>query len=170
MRPVEGITVLDRDGKLVPDLKEIFDLVAEADAVLATGHLAIEETRVLVPAARAAGVRKLLVTHANLGLTKVPIGVCKELVAQEAVIEYCFLPLTPLWHSHTPQELLGWIRELGAQHVVLSSDIGNYYNPSPPEAFRLFLETMLTVGCFTASCSRCVQWNMITGSRRLSAA
>lgn len=145
-RPVEGITVLGPDGALVPPVKEILEIVAEANVVLATAHLTHEEIQVLVPAARAAGVRKILVTHANFELNRIPVALCRELVAQGAVIEYCFLPLTPLWYAHTPKDLLGWIRELGAENVVLSTDIGNYFNPEPPEAFRVFLETMLTVG------------------------
>lgn len=145
-RPVEGIGVLGAEGKLLPVLKEIFDLVAEANVVLATAHLSHEEIRALVPAARAAGVGKLVVTHANFEVSRIPVAMCKELVAQGAIIEYCYLPLTPIWYAHTPQELVGWIRELGAENVILSTDIGNYYNPAPPEAFRLFIETMLTVG------------------------
>ena len=146
VRPVEGIRILDAGGRLLPVVHEILELVAQADVILGTAHLDHTEIRALVAAARAAGVQKVVVTHANFNLNDIPIAMCKELVAQGAIIEYCYLPLTPLWYTHPPKTLVGWIRELGPAHVVLSTDIGNYFNPSPAEAFRLFLETMLTAG------------------------
>ena len=145
-RPVEGITVLGPDGKLLPVMKEIFDIVAQKDVVLATAHLDHDEMRALIPAARAAGVKKLVVTHANFEVSRVPVELCQAFVAQGAIIEYCFLPMTPFWYQHSPKDLLGWIRALGAANVILSTDIGNYYNPSPPECFRVFIETMLSAG------------------------
>jgi hypothetical protein len=145
-RPVEGITVLGPDGKLVPQVHEICEIVAAADVILGTAHLDHAEIRALVPAARAAGVRKVVVTHANFQVNDIPVAMCKELVAQGAIIEYCYLPISPVWYNHSPKELAGWIRELGPENVVLSTDVGNYFNPPAPEAFRLFLETMLTVG------------------------
>jgi len=146
LRPVQGITVLGPDGRLVPQVHEILEIVAEANVILGTAHLDHAEIRALVPAAHAAGVRKIVVTHANFQVNNIPVGMCKDLVAQGATIEYCYLPLTPLWYNHSPRDLVGWIRELGPDSVVLSTDIGNYFNPPPPEAFRLFLETMLTAG------------------------
>ena len=51
------------DPTAEPALRTILALVAEADAVLATGHVSTAEAAWVVDAARAAGVRRLLLTH-----------------------------------------------------------------------------------------------------------
>ena len=43
----DGVTVFDERGDLKPEVGVICDLVAEADACLATGHLSLEEIRAL---------------------------------------------------------------------------------------------------------------------------
>lgn len=52
-----------RDGKIVPELQDIFQLIKDFDVVLGTGHLSPEEIFRVVEAARNAGVRKIVVTH-----------------------------------------------------------------------------------------------------------
>ena len=52
-----------RDGKPIPELLSIFRLCREYDAVLGTAHLSPAECFTVVEAARAAGVRKIVVTH-----------------------------------------------------------------------------------------------------------
>jgi hypothetical protein len=60
---VEGIYLLNEDGSLREDLYPIFDLIAEFDAILATGHVTKEEAKVAVKAAAGRGVKRILVTH-----------------------------------------------------------------------------------------------------------
>ena len=55
--PNQGITLVE-NGKVVPKLKDIFQLVKDHDAVLATAHVSPEEAFVVVEAARNAGVKK----------------------------------------------------------------------------------------------------------------
>ena len=56
------ISILE-DGRVTADVCEILRLIAEFGAVLATGHISPAEVDKLVPVARAAGVRKIVVTH-----------------------------------------------------------------------------------------------------------
>lgn len=60
--PSKGV-VVTRDGKAVDELQDIFALVKQYDAVLATGHIGAEECFPVVEAARAAGVEKIVITH-----------------------------------------------------------------------------------------------------------
>ena len=43
--------------------RQVLALIAEADAVLATGHLSVPEVDWITTAAREAGVRRVLLTH-----------------------------------------------------------------------------------------------------------
>jgi Family of unknown function (DUF6282) len=75
--PGPGVTVLDADGKLKPEVVTMLELVAEAGACLCTGHLDLDEVRLLQDAAIDAGVQRFLVTHVNwvpaLRLNSMPV-------------------------------------------------------------------------------------------------
>lgn len=60
--PSTGV-VVTRDGKAVDELQDIFALVKQYNAVLATGHIGAEECFPVVEAARVAGVEKIVITH-----------------------------------------------------------------------------------------------------------
>lgn len=51
------------DGKIVPELKDIFRLIKDHNAVLGTAHISPREAFMVAEAARDAGVRNLVVTH-----------------------------------------------------------------------------------------------------------
>ena len=58
-RPVPVVA----DGAVLPQWLEVFDAVAAAGMVLASGHLTMDETVVAFAAARGRGVERLLVNH-----------------------------------------------------------------------------------------------------------
>jgi hypothetical protein len=58
-----GISVLDHDGQLLPEVEEILRDVSQAGCILGTGHLSPEETSILVEASQRLGMPKILVTH-----------------------------------------------------------------------------------------------------------
>ena len=54
------------DGQPAPELAEIFQIIADNDLVLATGHSSPEEVLLLLPEARRRGVRNIL-NHPRVG-------------------------------------------------------------------------------------------------------
>lgn len=126
-------------------VQEILSLLAEADAVLATGHLSAAEISWLVPAAKRCGVRRLLLTHP---LFHVPAMTTREVI--DLVGHGCFAEITAFQlleeHSRGAGSLATFIREIGYEHVVLSSDVGHPACPAPPEALTLLVETLAKEG------------------------
>ncbi len=59
----EGITILDAEGKLLPSVKNILDIVKSYRMVLATGHISVAEAFALVDEARRKGLPKVVITH-----------------------------------------------------------------------------------------------------------
>ena len=51
-----------RDGKIVPELLDVFQLIKDHNAVLGTAHISPEEAFVVVEAARNAGVKNIVIT------------------------------------------------------------------------------------------------------------
>jgi hypothetical protein len=145
--PGQGIGVLDDQGNLKPEALQIVDVVASNDVALATGHLSLPEIRALLDAAIERGVTRFVVTHANWSLCKLDIADQKELVAKGATLEYVACTIaSPIFHEQFPDELAGWIEEVGADHLVLGSDLGQFVGPPHPEGLRMVLAALLGEG------------------------
>jgi len=142
-----GLTILDEAGALKPEVQAIVQVVADAGVCLATGHLSIDEIRVLQDAANAAGVEKFIVTHANWALCKLELDVQRELIAKGAYLEYVAVScVSPIFWEQNPHELAGWITELGGDNLVLSSDLGQLSAPPHPEGLRMLVASLLDEG------------------------
>src|SRR5690606_25110378 len=61
--PTEGITILDEDGAVLPEVRDILAVIASEDAVLTCGHLGVPEAQKLIDAALETGVRRIVVNH-----------------------------------------------------------------------------------------------------------
>lgn len=145
--PGAGVTVLDANGRLKPEVLEIVDLVAENDACLCTGHLDLNEVRALQDAAIDRGVHKFLVTHVNWALCKKDVELQRELVDKGAYLEYVAIScVSPTFYEQDPRELAEWITETKGDHIVLSSDLGQGSGPSHPEGIRMLLYSLLDYG------------------------
>jgi hypothetical protein len=137
------------DGRPVPELAEVFRLVARHDLILATGHSSGEETLALISAARAEGVTRIVVTHALHPPLHATDGQLAEMIRRGALLELSWLqhhipsrahPLVPLARS------VNLIQSLGAEHFVLSSDLGQAGNPPPPDGLRFFVTALRDAG------------------------
>jgi hypothetical protein len=156
----EGLTVLDGEGKLKPEVRTIVQVVADAGVCLATGHLSVDEIRALQDAANEAGVEKFIVTHANWALCKLDLDVQKELIAKGAYLEYVAVScVSPIFWEQNPHELAGWISELGGEKLVLSSDLGQLSAPPHPEGMRMLVASLLDEGVAYEHLERMLQHN-----------
>jgi hypothetical protein len=138
--PVE---LFDRGGGFLPALDEVLSLVAEADAVLASGHLAPDETCLVFDRAREIGVQRLLVTHAEAGLTAMPVPVQVDLARRGVKIERCYL--TVMAHD-TLAGLVQTIRQVGLDSTILATDLGQVGNPDPITGLARFQQLLAEAG------------------------
>lgn len=143
----DGVTVLDPDGNLKPEVLTIIELIAQHGVALATGHLSLPEIRKLQDAVLRHGEIKFLVTHANWALCKLDMDVQKELIAKGAYLEYVSSSCVSLdFMEQTPEELAGWINELKGERLVFGSDLGQMGGPLHPEGMRMLLASLLAQG------------------------
>jgi hypothetical protein len=63
MRPSAPVPVLDTNGRVRDDVKEVLDIVAKYDMVLGSGHLHVTETWLVFEEAQRRGVKRLIFTH-----------------------------------------------------------------------------------------------------------
>lgn len=145
--PGPGVTVLDQNGCLTEDARTVIRLVADAGACLCTGHLGLEETRLVIAEANRVGLDKLLVTHVNLSLTKYDLDVQRELVAGGAYLKIVAVTcVSDLFHEQTPAELPPIIDAHAGERLILSSDLGQASGPPHPEGMRMLLRSLLDQG------------------------
>lgn len=145
--PGPGVTILDDAGQIKPEALQILDLVAEADVCIATGHLRLEETRILQEEALKRGVRKFLVTHVNWALTRYDLDIQRELLGKGAYLEYVAIScVSPTFYEQNPIELADWIKALDGERLILSSDLGQYSAAPHPEGLRMIVATLLDYG------------------------
>ena len=113
----------DEPGPLRPEVRAVIDRIAAHDLVLATGHLSRPEVLALVEAAVAAGVRRIVVTHAFYQATRLSVDDQVRLAAHPAVcLEYCWSNIAL---DHIPiDRYVEAIRAVGPSRALLSSDLG----------------------------------------------
>jgi hypothetical protein len=113
----------DEPGPLRPEVVAVLARIAANDLVLATGHLSRPEVLALVDAAVAAGVRRIVVTHAFYQATALTIDDQVRLAAHPGVcLEYCWSNVA---FDHIPVDrYVEAIRAVGPAHALLSSDLG----------------------------------------------
>lgn len=142
----KGISVLDENGKLVPEVYDILDLISEAKVCLSMGHLSIPEQSVLIDEAKKRGVTKIVIDHPNSPFTEVPFELQQELVKKGVTMVYLFAEMTPSFYSIAPNEMARRIKVLGAENVIMATDVGQPANTANAEAFRVFVRLMLDNG------------------------
>ena len=139
-----GIRMTDDRGVPAPELRRIFMLIREYDAVLATGHISPEEIRCVADSARNVGVQKIVITHPEYWVVDLSLEDQEELVSDyNVVLERCFMqPLkNGQWVSNAECNLDA-IRKLGVKNTILSTDCGNPATPSWEKSMLQYLQFM----------------------------
>jgi hypothetical protein len=152
------VPVLTR-GRLRPQAEAIVELVAQADAILASGHITIDEARALFVGARERGVRKLLLNHPDfiLGFTEAEIV---ELADLGAYVEHILVRYDERSAEAQPiEQLVEWIGRIGPERTVISSDLGQRGNPRPADSFRHVVGRLLERGVTESDLRRMLRTN-----------
>lgn len=145
--PEVPITVIGDDGDLTPEMWRVLELVARADAVLASGHLAPAEIVTVFEAAAGAGVSRLLLNHPNF-IVGASYADAERVVKLGGFVEHNL----SLYDDDSvffrwPVEILArWITDIGAEHTVLASDLGQRGNPMPLDSYTKVCERLLECG------------------------
>lgn len=145
-RSAPGLTILGAEGGLLPAVREILDLIASAGIALGTGHLSAAEIRVLAPAARTYGVKRMVVTHPELALSNISVALQQELARPGLWFERCYvctlLPQAPVALA----AIAAAIRAVGPQYTILSTDLGQADNPPPVAGMTAYLADLRELG------------------------
>ena len=143
----EGIAIA-RNGSLLPEMISILGEVADNDLILATCHTSVEEKRLLLKEARKQGIEKILITHPEAEFTSIcgNFELEKEFVDMGGYLELCIIACLPPTPTVPIAHFVETIHRMGAEHCILSTDLGQVYNPSPVQGMRMFIVNLLQLG------------------------
>lgn len=159
MSPSEALTVVDTRGKIVEPVKLILDLIAEHDAVLATGHLHISEIWPLLDEAKSRGVTRFLINHPTF-LVDANLDDLRELARMGAYLEHSACQIIDCASNKFTLEDLGDFIEAGTvERTILGSDLGQSKNPLPVDGYREVIRMCLALGHDEAAVRRMVGLN-----------
>ena len=138
------LNILDREGKLLPEVYEIMRLVAEADIILNAGHISFDEMKVLIPEAKKQKIRKIVVDHPFF--SKLSAAQQQTLAEQGAFINFTAGELLPRWWRASVETFANALRQIGPARAVLSTDCGQLHNPQEVESLRIVCQLLLEEG------------------------
>jgi hypothetical protein len=139
-----------RNGKLLPAVLEVIEKIATHDLVLETGHNTPKEVFLLIDEGRRRGVHHIVVTHAMLAPIHMTTEEMKFAAAAGAWIEFVYNGLIGPFKEFDFTDYAAAIRAIGAEHCVLSSDLGQPVNPAPPDGLIAFYDGLQENGLTSA--------------------
>lgn len=130
-KPTDDAVDVVTDGRVVPELEPVFQLIRDHGAVLGTAHISPAETFLVVRAARKAGVEKIVVTHPEWWMVGMSLEDQIRLVGDYGVIlERCYAQnMGGGKYKSNLDANLEIIRTIGYQSILVDTDGGQTENP-----------------------------------------
>jgi hypothetical protein len=141
---IPPVPVVGDGGAVLPETRAVFERIAHHDLLLATGHLARDEIFAVVDAALEAGVTQIVITHPEFPAQNLPVEDQKALSAKGALLERCMT--TPHTGKIAWEEWIAHIRAAGPEHSVLSTDLGQVFNPPVEDGMGIMVDRLLAAG------------------------
>ena len=147
MRSAVGIPVLDGNRAVRDDVKEVLDIIAKNDMVLASGHLHVSETWLVFEEAKRRGVNRIVLTHPE-DIVDASMNDVKGLATMGAFVEHslCMFIEGSKFKTRTAEDLRRHIDAAGVEQTILCSDLGQTGTISPLEGFRRGIKLCIDLG------------------------
>lgn len=150
---------ISRNGKLLPEVSSVLDIIAQKDLVLATGHSTPAEDFLLIEEAKRRGVKRIVVTHALLAPVSMPVEMAKKAAQLGAYIEFVGNAVVGVSKSMTFEQYAAAMRAVGFDRVILSSDFGQPGNPLHPDGLEQVFAGLRKAGLSEADISKAAKQN-----------
>lgn len=147
MRPASAVPVLDANKAIRDEVKEVLDVIARNDMVLASGHLHVSETWIVFEEAQRRGVRHLIFTHPE-DIVGASLNDVRGIAAMGAYVEHslCMFLDGSKFKTRSAEDLRAQIDAAGVERTILCSDLGQVGVFSPLEGFRRGVELCMDLG------------------------
>lgn len=161
---IEPVPVVDDAGAVLPETRSVLAMIARHGMLLATGHLARDEIFAVVDAALEEGISDIVITHPEFPSQNLSAADQSALADRGALLERCFT--TPHTGKVTWEQWLENIRTAGPRRSVLSTDLGQVFNPPVEDGMGLMVDRLLDAGFDEEE----VHWMAVVNTRRVAGA
>jgi Family of unknown function (DUF6282) len=161
---IEPVRVVDDSGALLPETHAVLDAVARNGMVLATGHLNRDEIFAVVDAAVELRIATIVITHPEFPAQDIGVEDQAALADKGALLERCFT--TPHTGKVTWERVFDAVRATGPERSVLSTDLGQVFNPPVEDGLALMADRFLEAGFDEEE----IHAMAVTNTRRLAGA
>lgn len=142
-----ALTILDGNGRLIPEARDVLAIAKDLSLVVSTGHVSVEESLALAGEASDIGYDKVIFGHPfsrSIGADRTQI---QEMADRGALIEMTYT-VTALANSPVRvRDVYDVVATLGAEHIVLTSDVFFPWQPPQAETLRMFAGQLREYGC-----------------------
>lgn len=142
-----GISILDEDGRLKPEVYEILKVAKQYRMVVCSGHMSYKESTKMFDAAIALGITKMVATHPLAELSRFSLDEIKELAAKGVYIEHVYGTLMPRLGSMDPSDYVDCVKMVGAEKSLMGTDLAQVWDMPPADGMRHFIGMMIQFGC-----------------------
>ena len=155
----EGLSVLDAQGRVIREAKEIIEVSKDRDLVLFTGHLSAAEGLELARQAKDIGYKKMVFGHPDSHSIKASVEQMKEFAEAGGYVEFTFIGTLSLLQDKHPRDMVKLVKEVGAERCILSTDSFFDWVPPAPEILRMAIASFLELGVTKEEIRMMVQRN-----------
>ena len=147
MRAASPVPVLDANKKVLDSVKDVLDVIARNDMILASGHLHVSETWIVFEEAQRRGVKRLVFTHPE-DIVGASLNDVRGIAAMGAMVEHslCMFLEGSKFKTCSGEDLRHQIDAAGVDNTILCSDLGQVGVFSPLEGFRRGVALCLELG------------------------
>lgn len=137
-----------KNGQVVPELQTVFSLIKDHQAVLATGHISVEECFIVTEADRAAGVEKIVITHPEFHIVGMSLEDQIRIVKDYNVyLERVYAqPIGGGKYKNNIPDNVTAIKEIGAKSIIVATDSGQTQNPYWDDSLSEYISTLASSG------------------------
>ena len=131
-------------------------IVAKENLVLETGHISSEEVMAVVGEANLLNIKNILITHAMADVPGLSLENMQTAAAAGAFLELAFVNDLmgenaadeghKNWHQVSLSKMAAAIKLIGAEHFVLSTDLGRKPDPLPAAGYKIFVKKFIEEG------------------------
>jgi hypothetical protein len=143
-----GIEVLTDKDKVVPALRDIFEVIREQGLILGLSHHTVRERFILIEEARKCGIQKIVVNHPLGEINRATPEQILQMAEMGAFIGVTYVTSIPNLYSTeaSREDMLEVFKLVGFDRIVGGTELTQAGNPHPVDGFKLWLRILLFLG------------------------
>ena len=158
-KPGTPFVRVSQNGALLPETKAVIAAIAKHNLVLASGHVSAQEALLMFEEGQRLGVRSMVATHGMAAPTSLSAEQARQAAKLGAFVEFTGGSLANPNAQVRVDRVASDIRNLGVEHAIISSDLGQAGNPLPADGFAAFMDALRERGFTNEELDRMAKQN-----------